>query len=107
VGDFLNEGDERGDVAFVEGLARVVGLELGDDGPRIKDCDVKGIAGLAEESSSARGEMGGIFTRHLVEHGAPAFADEAGFQVDRNGRVGPFEQRLDFRQEGHGVRKVE
>ena len=101
VGDFLNEGDEGGDVAFVEGAARVVGLKFGDDGARVKNGEVKGIARLPKESSSAGGEMGGIFTRQPVERGAAALADDAGFQVDRNGSVGALEQRLDFPQEGH------
>jgi hypothetical protein len=36
VGDFLDEGDQRGDVALVERPARVVRLEFGDDRARIK-----------------------------------------------------------------------
>jgi hypothetical protein len=88
MGNFFDEGDERGDVAFIEGLARVVRLELGDDRARVEYGDVEGIAGLAEKGAPTRCEMGGAFTGHLIEDGAAAFADEARFEVDRDGGIG-------------------
>jgi len=102
VGDFLDEGDERGDVAFIEGLARIVGLELGDDGLGVENGDVEGIARLAEKSTAARRKMGGGFASQLIEDGAAAFADEARFEINRDGGVGALQQHLDFAQQGHG-----
>ena len=101
VGDFLDEGDKRGDVAFVERLAGVVRLEFSDDRARIEDGDVERIARLPKEGSAAGSEVRRAFSSHAVEHGATAFADEARFQVDRNGSVGALEQRLDFPEECH------
>jgi hypothetical protein len=102
MGNFLDEGNERGDVAFIEDLARIVGLKLGDDGARVKDGDVERIAGLAEKGATARREMGRAFAGHLIEEGATAFADETRFEVDRDGGVGALQQHLDFAQQGHG-----
>src|SRR5271154_3861682 len=65
------------------------------------------IAGLAQKSAAAAGEMGGIAAGETGQCGATALADEAGFEIDRNRRVGPFEQELDFAQEGHVGRTME
>src|ERR1700722_18611020 len=104
MGDFLDEGDKGGDVALVEGATRVVGLEFGDDGACIENGQVKRIVRLAQKRASAAEEMGSVPAGPAIERGATAFANETSFKINRNGRVGPFEQELDFAQEGHGTR---
>ena len=106
MGDLLNESNERGNVALVEGAAGIVAFQFRDEGRGIKDGHGEGIARATEEGAPAGGEVQRFGPGLGGESGAAGFADEAMFQVDRDGRVGALEQELNFAQERHEARMM-
>ena len=63
MGDFLDERNQRGDVALVKVSARIVRFQFRDDRARIKNGHIKRIARLPEKGAAARGEAFRAFAR--------------------------------------------
>lgn len=85
MGNFLDKGDESGNIALIESQARVVDFKFGDDGARIKNGEVKRITSLTQKCAATSGQMAGLLAGQAVEHGAPILANNATFEINGNG----------------------
>jgi hypothetical protein len=102
VGDLLNEGDEKPDVAVGDGAPRIFVFEGVDEVGGVVDANEQIAAEGAEEGAGVPGGVGRGKSGGAGEFGGALAADETFLEVDAGGGVGPFEEGLDFSQQGHG-----
>ena len=96
---FLNENDERTNIAIAQAAPGIVAFELINEPARIIDPDIELIAGVTEESTRDLIQFAGRGTSQFAEMNGTGPINDAIFEINADLGVSALEQALDLAEE--------